>query len=45
MSYLNKDILELHELLKQGVIKPIDLVNECFNIDIIDETFLRFGVK
>ena len=28
---LNKDILELHELLKKGVIKPIDLVQECFD--------------
>lgn len=30
MNYLSKDILEIHELLKQGKIKPIDLVEECF---------------
>lgn len=30
MKYLDKSILELHELLKQGEIKPIDLVEEAF---------------
>ena len=30
MKYLDKSILELHELLKKGEIKPIDLVEEAF---------------
>lgn len=30
MRYLDKDIKELHELLKNKVIKPIDLVEEAF---------------
>lgn len=30
MSYLQKDVMELNELLKKKVIKPIDLVLECF---------------
>lgn len=30
MKYLNKSVLELHELLKEKKIKPIDLVEEAF---------------
>ena len=30
MRYLDKGIEEIHELLKNKTIKPIDLVNECF---------------
>ena len=30
MKYLNKSVLELHELLKKKKIKPIDLVEEAF---------------
>ena len=30
MKYLDKTITELHELLKKGTIKPIDLVEEAF---------------
>mgnify|MGYP003431361063 CR=1 FL=1 len=30
MNYLNKSVLELHELLKEKKIKPIDLVEEAF---------------
>ena len=30
MKYLDKKIDEIHELLKNGTIKPIDLVNEAF---------------
>ena len=30
MKYLNKTVLELHELLKEKKIKPIDLVEEAF---------------
>lgn len=30
MKYLNKNVLELHELLKDKKIKPIDLVEEAF---------------
>ena len=30
MKYLNKSIKELHELLKNKTIKPIDLVEEAF---------------
>ena len=30
MRYLDKGIEEIHELLKSKTIKPIDLVNECF---------------
>ena len=30
MTYLNKSIKELHELLKNKTIKPIDLVEEAF---------------
>ena len=30
MKYLDKNITEIHELLKSGKIKPIDLVNEAF---------------
>ena len=31
MKYLNKNIEEIHELLKEKKIKPIDLVNEAFD--------------
>ena len=30
MKYLDKTINEIHELLVNKTIKPIDLVNECF---------------
>ena len=30
MKYLNKNVLEIHELLKEKKIKPIDLVEEAF---------------
>ena len=30
MEYLNKSVLEIHELLKEKKIKPIDLVEEAF---------------
>ena len=30
MRYLDKSINEIHELLKNKTIKPLDLVNECF---------------
>ena len=30
MKYLNKSVLEIHELLKEKKIKPIDLVEEAF---------------
>ena len=30
-KYINLSITEIHELLKNKVIKPIDLVNECFD--------------
>ena len=30
MKYLDKNIEEIHELLKSKKIKPIDLVNEAF---------------
>ena len=30
MSYLDKNIKEINKLLKEKVIKPIDLVNEAF---------------
>ena len=31
MRYLDKNIEEIHELLKSGKIKPIDLVEEAFD--------------
>ncbi|MBQ6477571.1 MAG: Asp-tRNA(Asn)/Glu-tRNA(Gln) amidotransferase subunit GatA [Bacilli bacterium] len=31
MKYLDKPIIEINELLKEGTIKPIDLVEEAFN--------------
>ena len=31
MKYLNKNIDEIHKLLKEKKIKPIDLVEEAFN--------------
>ena len=30
MKYLDKTIQEIHSLLKEKKIKPIDLVEECF---------------
>ena len=30
MKYLNKSVLEIHELLKEKKIKPIDLLEEAF---------------
>lgn len=38
MKYINKNIKEIHELLVKGEIKPLDLVNECF--ELIDENNL-----
>ena len=30
MKYLNKSVLELHKLLKEKKIKPIEIVEEAF---------------